>query len=514
MFKTAGQLKKSVAGASPISGVNYVSERNHVKEKYILREIVHTSNWFLHTQMCGCVHFTAVILCLMTLLPTQLRSFVFNNFTLSVPTAVHVDPNRLLLLAGNRKRQPPVRITSSHSHVEWSLQDVKRYAVAPHFINHTHFSVVLAVEPFETSRWISSIPAIVNIEIKQVIYYPVTGVDTTCHHDARFDTLSQTFFIIDRFWDPKNRGKWDRIYRVALNGTILWDWSLHDDPEAPSCKQMDVSCRKACDCTHTNSLQYDAERDMLYLSMRRAGLLALQVSTKRIMWVWTWTSWTPRMRIAVCPNASTVPWPTHQPHGHFGCFGTHGLQRVSDGTFWVFFNPDSSGRGFRIHEDRRCLEPTVYVRSHVARCRGHEGFVYPIPNGIALGSAEDKVEFFQDSDQVPRVEKLPYDLWLDPVFSAPYLRIVLANTVTIRLQMAHHLWVPYIVQATVSCMSFRSNMSGPGKIFIAPQQVTLAAFMAVTNHDKVLSPADVPLTLKCELDVGYVTNTQELNLLP
>ena len=45
MFKTAGQLKKSVAGASPIAGVNYVSERNHVKEKYILREIVHTSNW-------------------------------------------------------------------------------------------------------------------------------------------------------------------------------------------------------------------------------------------------------------------------------------------------------------------------------------------------------------------------------------------------------------------------------------------------------------------------------------
>ena len=131
--------------------------------------------------------------------------------------------------------------------------------------------------------------------------------DTFDIHHYVHKTNRDTYFFIDaeiqthpcpEECDPEypNTISWqgDRFFEVDKQGNIIWEWSTFDylslDEYNPKwvdawMSQWDFGGNPNFDWTHSNSVYYDEQTDIVYISIRNLSrITAIDYSTKEILW--------------------------------------------------------------------------------------------------------------------------------------------------------------------------------------------------------------------------------------
>ena len=313
------------------------------------------------------------------------------------------------------------------------------------------------------------------------------------HHDARFYPQTNTFFILAKEECEAGEQMQDPVIEMAMNGSIVWDWWPRDGTGLPQCARH----RKITDCQHTNSVQYDAATGMLYLGMRAfEGFVALHKPTKSVRWFYA-----ERPKFAELTNGSLKVCPGHKHlwperlHQH-PFRGFHSFLSVGSNRFSVFANQDASARSFQVDVGRGCLLPLAHHR-HPGKLRGRwsMGAAYSIPDGIIIGTHDQRLDVWQQKQQSHY--RLYNALWNDPVYLAPWLGLETATASgNVSVLIANHLWLPYAATASMGCTV------QPQEALVLPQlplSVTLPPYMGVVRVP--LPEGRGPATFQLEVHV-------------
>ena len=418
----------------------------------------------------------------------------FEHFIPADGSIRHSQQNPLYLLAESRKVPKPLHLQQLLTRTNSQQDAVMRLSKgshlkcfeATHFVNHTHMTFIQSSTPIETEIYAVTELAILDVQTQQLTHVTVNesqsaGCGRFLHHDARFYSTTQTFLALTKC-QHHGKGKGiqnrDRLLEVDLAGNVVWEWNPSLDSLLPPCMKKGWSGgSNKNDCHHTNSIHYSDTTDTIFLCIRRLnGFLALRKSTKEIRWVYSERlEIRPifgRKALSVCAGGR-APWPI-MPQCKL--FGFHAFQEVAPDVFWVFANCDASGRAFTVDHHRSCLLPLQYY-ALPDDSRSSHGAVYRVPWGVLVATGAQAVSVWTPSAASdPAVIPLSNSYWCDPVLLAPFLNIT-AQPGKLLVRMAHHLWVPDAVHATLSCATV------PADALPCPdsQAVSLGPFMTVTE---------------------------------
>ncbi|MFQ5977025.1 MAG: aryl-sulfate sulfotransferase [Candidatus Heimdallarchaeota archaeon] len=149
------------------------------------------------------------------------------------------------------------------------------------------------------------------------------------HHDYEYNPLTDTFLLLG----AADYGEWDgmpihhdEIYEVDRQNNTLWYWngSIHI-PWNPSQQHNDTS-RGNWDWTHSNSIFWDTEHDIVYLNARHVDTFyAIDMKTDAILWS------IGRLGSLSCYNKAGQQKETLFYHAH-------AVERISSNRFILFDN--------------------------------------------------------------------------------------------------------------------------------------------------------------------------------
>lgn len=279
--------------------VSYIIHFNNDEfffESDINSAIIEGFNWGQNYswEVCGIDQYDEIIRCY------DQNYFTINNLHENYPSDVNV------LEIDENQYQDGITLLDYES-LNFSAA-IDKFGSPVWFSNNDNFSLdrILATQFLENGNILGFAPGIgYEFNLNSDILFE-TSSDFDIHHSIQ-KTKKDTYFFIDaeiqqhpcpEECDPEYPDiiSWlgDRFIEVDSLGNILWEWSTFDylslDEYNPKwveiwMAQWDFGGNPTFDWTHSNSVYYDEDLDIIFISIRNLSrVTAIDYNTKQIIW--------------------------------------------------------------------------------------------------------------------------------------------------------------------------------------------------------------------------------------
>lgn len=348
-----------------------------------------------------------------------------------------------------------------------------------------------------------------NIETGKNSSFPFTS-----HHDISYNPKTKTFmtlisdFIVDVGVDPVNVDddnlntyRYDSIREMNMNGEVIW--SLNTNSFIPFEWWSGEKIKSNRDITHSNSVFWDIEEDMIYLNCRNLNTFyKIDHSTGQVVW-----------GLGEHGDFTLFDHRGNQLQNLF--YHAHALEKVDENTFILFDNDylnqtDSNNRQSRI------LEITVNENTMTANISwlwtgtgeyysAYWGDADRLPNGNRFGVFGSKTHLYTDiGPRLVEVDESGHIVW-EMYYKGGSLGIFKAERFRLSpiLSSPKNFFTPigaHIILSWQTWYNFRTKMKKSGSYTLYQEEHLIDSGNVV--FDKFWRPTNLAFDINTTLEKG------------
>ena len=206
------------------------------------------------------------------------------------------------------------------------------------------------------------------------------------HHDYEYNPINNTFFTLKEYFVEieEERYYFDRLVEYNSTGDIIWELDTRSFTSHEQWCPFKDKFGEHADITHSNSVFFDPEEDMVYLNLRNTNTFyKINHSTKEVLWA-----------LGEYGDFTLFDIRGNQKEHLF--FHTHSVEKIGDNTF-ILFDNDLHNQTDVENKRSRLLEITINEDSMTANeswswvgppeyFSGGFGDADRLPNGNRIGT--------------------------------------------------------------------------------------------------------------------------------
>jgi len=218
-----------------------------------------------------------------------------------------------------------------------------------------------------------------NYYTKETTYLPIA-----VHHELEYNDLTNTIFGLTRYYTTINSTlyRFDYINEYDLDGNVIWSVDVRDFvSHTQYCPFGDIY-DGAADVTHTNSIFFDPDEDVLYVNVRNVNTFyKIDHSTGDVIWA-----------LGEYGNFTMFDINGNQKDSLF--YHQHAVEKINENTY-ILFDNDLHNKTNPNNERSRIVEITIDETTMTA----NESWVWTAPHSYYSDS-------LGDADRLPNGNRL------------------------------------------------------------------------------------------------------------